>query len=375
MPESNDVLDRVAALAPDARSLADTEWPADDRRRLLANITGCAQPADGPASAAALPLTPYRSTSVRHHWARPIAAATATVTVTAGVLLAVRATDMGAGGAGVASAAKTPALARPFNPPSGLSTRVPGGRYYYHVDRVIDLDAQGKALPNGPDAELNRSWIDGDGNLVSVRAGSQYGCERFPRSALSPSFDEPTRAFFASLPTDVTGLTAYLRSHTTGSSSQDEAVFVAVGDSLLKYGGLASPRLRAAMLAVLSRTPGVHVFLGQLDYLRRSAIRVDFVDQRIRPGEIHSYYFNPTTFRFLEESTSRNGQASTYNHPTPGYRAPAPTSADDPEQLRRTLGVDVVIEEKMLQTLPAEATSCSGSLVQRTSTPIAPTPS
>lgn len=377
MPSSRDAVDPVAAVAPDVRSLTDAEWPADDRRWLVADITGRAHPADGAASAAArpLPLTSYRATPTRHRRALPVAAAMATLAATAGILFAVRSTGTGdpagAGGPGVASLGSAPALGTPFNPPGGLSTKVPNGRYYYHVDRQIDLDAQGKALPNGPEAMLDRSWIrtDGDGELISVRTGSQNGCERFPRAASTGSFDEPTRAFFASLPTDVTGLTAYLRSHTNGSSSQDEAVFVAVGDSLSMYGGLASPRLRAAMLAVLSRTPGVRVFLGQKDYLRRPAIRVDFVDQRIRPGEIQSYYFDPTNFRFLGASTSHNSQPTTYNHPTPGYSAAAPSSADDPEQLHRTGYVDVVVEERMLQTLPGEATSCGGSL-----TPANPTP-
>lgn len=379
MPESRDVLDRVAALAPDACSLTDAEWPADDRRRLLADITGRAHPADGPASAAALPLPlpPYRATRARHRWVLSVAAATATVTATAGIVLGVRGTgdSSDAGGPGVASGASAPALATPFNPPSGLSTHVPGGRYYYHVRRSIGLDAHGKALANDPLGGLDRSWIkaDGLGDTVSVRTGSETGCERIPRSP-NGSLTYPTRAFFASLPTDVTALTAYMRSHTDGSSSKDEAVFGEVGESLSLYGGLASPRLRAAMLAVLSRTPGVRVFLGQEDYLRRPAIRADFVNQRIRPGEIQSYYFDPTNFRFLQGSISHNSQPSTYNGPSPAYTAAAPSNADDPEQLRRTDGVDLVVEERMLQTLPAEAASCHGSLIVRHAPP-AVTPS
>lgn len=143
---------------------------------------------------------------------------------------------------------------------------------------------------------------------------------------------------------------------------------MAVGDSLPQYGGLASPRLRAAMLAVLSRTPGVHVFLGQKDYLGRPAIRADFVDQQIRPGEINSYYFDPTNFRFLEKSASRNSQSTAYAGPSPAYTAAAPSNADDPERLRHTVSVDVVVEERMMRTLPAEAKSCSGSVIERTPT-------
>ncbi len=392
MPLSRDVLDEIAAFAPDPRSLADAEWPADDRRWLLADITGHALAGDSAASAAErtlqLPLTPYTPTPARHRWTLPVAAAIATVAATAGIAAGVRGTghSSNAGGPGPTSRASASALSTPFKPPSGLSTKVPTGRFYYHVDRSIDLDAKGKEKPGT--AELNRTWIDGDGNTVSVRTGPQHGCQRFPRSI----FDHPTRAFFAAMPTDVTDLAAYLRSHAQGSSSRDEAVFVEVGDSLSMYGGLASPRLRAAMLAVLSRTPGVRVFLEQKDYLRRPAIRADFVNQLIRPGEIQSYYFDPTDFRFLQASRSHNSQPaatskgpsrapsgaddpeqsrgghknppSTYNSPSPAYTAAAPSSADDPEQLR-TDGVDVVIDERMVQKLPAEAASCHGSLVDR----------
>lgn len=384
MPTSHDVFDRVAALAPNARSLTDAEWPADDRRRLLADITGPTDPADVPASVVVLPLppTPYQAKPARHRWAPPVAAAIATLTATAGILLAVRGTgtgsSSGASGPGVASPGRAPALATPFTPPRGLSNKIPGGGpYYYHVNRVIALDAQGKALPNGPDTEFDRNWIrvDGDGDLISVRTGTQNGCERFPRLAVNDPLGYPTRALFASLPTDVTELTAYLRLHTDGASSRDEAVFWEIGDSLSLYGGLASPRLRAAMLAVLSRTPGVRVFLGQKDYLGRPAIRADFVDQRLRPSEVDSYYFDPTNFRFLEHRTSRNSQPTTYNGPSPAYTAAAPSNADDPRQLRRTLGVDVVVEERMVRTLPAEAMHCSGSLIERRSTPIPATPS
>ena len=130
------------------------------------------------------------------------------------------------------------------------------------------------------------------------------------------------------------------------------------------------------MLAVLSRTPGVRVFLRQHDYLQRPAIRADFVDQRIRPGEIHSYFFDPTSFRFLEESNSQNSQPSTYNRPTPGYTAAAPSTADDPTQLHRTGYVGVaVVEESLLPKLPGVATTCSGKLTVRTSTPTGPTAS
>lgn len=48
------------------------------------------------------------------------------------------------------------------------------------------------------------------------------------------------------------------------------------------------------------------------------------MNQRIRPGEIHSYYFGPVTFDMLEERDGSNGQPITQNAASPTYGAPAP---------------------------------------------------
>jgi hypothetical protein len=152
-------------------------------------------------------------------------------------------------------------------------------------------------------------------------------------------------------------LQSYLRNHVEGSSSHDEAVFVAVGDALRTAGGLASPKLRAAMLAVLSRTPGVILHLDAQDYLQRPAIRADFVDQQIRPGAVHAYYFDPSDFRFLEERFAPNGEPSTHTGPSPAYDAPAGPAAD-PDVFTGAAFIDVIRSAEVVDHLPTLPADC-----------------
>jgi hypothetical protein len=250
-------------------------------------------------------------------------------------------------------------------PPTGLSaTSIGKHRLSYRVDEQIDLDAHGKPIPHSRNAMINRNYIARNGDILSIRSGSQNGCFSFPALS-SASLTEPNEKFFASLPTVVETLAAYLWNHVSGSSSRYEAVFVAVGDMLRTADGLASPRLRGALVAVLSRTPGVTVHRGQRDQMGRPAIRLDFVDQRIRPGEIHSYYFDPTSFRFLEDREGRNSQPTHYTGPSPAYTAAPTGPVDDPAHLSGPAFVDVLIVEKTVTHLPRITHGCQPSGIPR----------
>ena len=111
------------------------------------------------------------------------------------------------------------------------------------------------------------------------------------------------------------------------------------------------------MLAVLSRTPGVFVHENTVDYLGRKAIRADFVDQQIRPGEIQSLYFDPVTFQFLEE---RDGSLGSPGHagPSPAYTAHA-ASTGTPVELTGRASLDVMQTEVTLDTLPPLPAGCT----------------
>jgi hypothetical protein len=221
------------------------------------------------------------------------------------------------------------AAGAPWNPPPTLSDRAPidSGKY-------SSLTIEG--------LRHNRA-----GKLIS--RGSTSGCLSVKNNGRTGNFETPTKAFFATLPTDVDALETYLRSHVSGSSSLDEAVFVAVGDALRWDTDLASPRLKAAMLAVLSRTGGVVLHEGVQDYLGRPAIRADFVNQAIRPGTVESLFFDPHTFAMLEQSTLSNGQPTRYSGPSPAYTSHAGPGVD-PDQLSGPGFVEVVSRDSIVNS-------------------------
>jgi hypothetical protein len=170
---------------------------------------------------------------------------------------------------------------------------------------------------------------------------------------------EPSRAFLAGLPTNVDQLADYLRGHVSGSTSRDEAVFVAVGDALRTGDLLATSQLRAALFGVLGTTSGVTVHPDEPDYLGRPATRVDFVDERNRPGEVQSLYFDPHTYQLLEERDAASGQSIPSNQPSPGYDDP-PAGTGTPGQLIGAAYVDVMVEERVVGSIPFDPSDCTG---------------
>jgi len=332
-----DVLDRVRRFAPTPVSLS--EWAPADDAQLLTRIVR-----DASADADVIPLHFVPATMARSsRWARmlPVAASAAVLATAAGVLIA-----MLPGGADDSPGGR---LAGPvFDPPAGLSAQPDVGahQFAYQVREQISLDSNGRPEPTSDFAMTMRDYVAPDGRIISRRTGQQKGCFTFA-GRNHGTLDEPTRAFFLSLPTDVAALNRYLRSHVGGSSSHDEAVFVVVGDLLRDYDALASPKLRAAMVAVLSRTPGVTLHEGDRDFLGRAAVRADFVDQRIRPNEVQSLYFDATTFRYLEERSGTNGEPSRYAGPSPAYNGHGQTGVD-PEQLSYPASIALVRSETVV---------------------------
>ncbi|MFN2563072.1 MAG: hypothetical protein ABR571_17490 [Jatrophihabitans sp.] len=353
--DSSSVLDLVASYAPNEKTIS-AEWSSAAMRDTLASIVGnggSALRAEDAGPVHDIPLHFLPTASRRRRPARflPVAAAVAIIALITGIVAAVAGTShrKGAVAGGTVGA--------PFDPPAGLSTATPNADQYYHqVDEQLELDAAGKVKPDAQDAMVNRNYVSATGEITSIRTGSQNVCYRFGVTTGS-SWEQPTRAFFAALPTDVDALQTYLRNHVEGSSSHDEAVFVAVGDALRTAGGLASAKLRAAMLAVLSRTPGVVLHLNAQDYLDRPAIRADFVDQQIRPGEVHAYYFDPTDFRFLEERFAHNGEPSTHTGPSPAYEATT-GPGDDPDVFTGAAFVDVIRSVEVVDHLPTLPSDC-----------------
>jgi hypothetical protein len=237
-------------------------------------------------------------------------------------------------------------------PSAGPSSSTRTVDYLFRVVQQIAINADGQVIPNDRFAMTMRDYVSPTGAVVSFRTGQQRGCFRFPGPS-RVSLARPTQQFLATLPTEVDALGRYIRAHARGSSTRDEAVFEDVADALRQMGWFATTRLRAAMVAVLGRTPGVSVHENTQDALGRPAVRVDFVDQRIRPGHVHALYLEPGTFTFLEDRDSANGAPTHYSGPSPAYGAPAPGSGVDPERLPEPSYVTIVMNETLTGTLTA----------------------
>lgn len=233
--------------------------------------------------------------------------------------------------------------------------RVGAHQFAYRESRQIQVGADGKATGSGPDDMVLRDWVAPDGTDESVRSGSQNGCETF--GAGGGDFD--TQPKLDALPTDPDALKTYLRAHVQGSSSHDEAVFVAVGDMLRTNDLLATTQLRAALVDVLAETAGVDRHDGSTDYLGRAAIRLDFVDQAIRPDEVQSLYFDPSTYQLLEERDGSDGQPSSYGGPSPSYDHSA-AQANTPDELTGPAFLGVMYEEKVVDSISADPSTCHG---------------
>jgi hypothetical protein len=146
-----------------------------------------------------------------------------------------------------------------------------------------------------------------------------------------------------------------------GSSSQDEALFVAAGDMLRQADLLAPSQLRAALVTVLSGISGMTVHTGVTDARGRPVVRVDWVNQALRPGDLSALYFDASTYQLLEERDGASGGPSSYNGPSPAYTAhesdPAPTA----EQLPNPANVEVVTAESVADSVPSDVLDCAAA--------------
>jgi hypothetical protein len=226
--------------------------------------------------------------------------------------------------------------------------------YVHEVDAVYrvrdDGSRIGAAIHPGVYAAAN-------GDVVELDSGPGGSCTVFKHSG-DPSPTEPTAAYLAALPTDPNQLADYLLNHVHGSTSKDEAVFVAVDDMLRNFDGFASPRLKAAMVDVLSRSHLVTVHSGVDDDFGRPAIRVDFMDQARRPGELTSLYFDPTSFQLLERRDGSNGRPGPEPGPSFPYSATPTNPGSTTDVLSGPANIELVTTE-VVRHMPYDANGCT----------------
>jgi len=291
MTPDTDTLALLAAYRPSVEQL-EQDWPTARRAMIRADIQAISrQPS--------ISISPLgRPRSLRKRWAAAgglIGAAAATLLIVQVVL-----PSDSPGGSSSAAAATLERLAIAVQ--SAPSDLVKPGQYRYLVDkRTAGSTQQSWTSYTGQTWRHDRYY---DGTMVYYRSPERGN-----------DLNNPSPHFLASLPTEPAELQSYLRSHLSGSTSLDEAVFVWVGDTLRL--GYAPPDLRAAAIRVLERTPHINV-QSTRDAIGRSTMQVTFTDEQNRPGESQSLFFDPSTSELLQEQETFSGETSTTTYTDSG---------------------------------------------------------
>lgn len=335
-PDRPDPLDQLRALRPGPATL-DTEWPRTERDELRAEL-GADHPTRPPRFVA-------RSRRPLRRIAVPVAAA-AVAALMAGTLIAVM-RDRGA-----ADNTGLPPAGEPFTAAAIVATPAVGARQYAFRETTAYTVHNGTLRATG----TIQDWVAPNGTTWSYRTepgSTSRDCYQFVHEG-DANFQNPTKAWIDSLPTESSALQQYVRSHVSGSTSREEATFVAVSDLLGAADLLASSRLRSAFVEVLSRTAGVAVHRDVRDSRGHAAVRADFVDPRNRPGELESLYFDPRTFQLVER-TSRATTPTAYS--SQSYTV-APPSATTSDHLPPAVGTTLVTAERVVDKLPTKVAGC-----------------
>jgi hypothetical protein len=267
-------------------------WPADERANILDEVLA-ADP------------TPHRTdlrlTVTRPHRRRRAITLAAAAGLAAAACIAVPAV-LPAGSPGAADQA---AAVRALHHLAHVAAVGPsdhlGPNQYVHL---VDVEHQ-NALAGQPAVDSRfEYWIRADG-LTWQRRNENLGVSPVREQVwLLPRGPQlidglPTPQFLDGLPTDPASLESYLRSHSVGSTSSDERVFVAVNDIVRR--GLAKPNLRSAAIEVLAQLGHVRLGDDTRDSLGRPVQEFEFVDPNGRPGEIQAIMFDTRTAQITEE--------------------------------------------------------------------------
>jgi hypothetical protein len=171
--------------------------------------------------------------------------------IAAGVVVVPVIGDRGRVGLSIAAAETLHQLAAEAgNQPTDLA-RI-GQFRYVKIAETHTMETSDGTAASAP--SYSEEWIAADGTVWSRKTGPSGQVDR-ARFAPETGSGQGTysRAYLAGLPADPEQLYKRLRKDATGSSSEDEAVFVAVGDMLRTQ--VAAPVLRAAAINALGFLP------------------------------------------------------------------------------------------------------------------------
>lgn len=297
------VMDRLSALRPDPH------WADADAGALIEQVLATGRAVDRDVRRTDLRLIGAQPHRRRIVVATGVLAAAAAAAV---VIPSVLPADA-PGGASPAAAAALHRLARMA---AHSSLDEAGPTQFRHT---VESSIQSGVLGEGPDKVTGKptvlrgtltgrleSWTSADGQVwrrdVDTDADGRTHIDTYLFAAGDDQTSYPSPHYLASLPTTPGALESYLRSHVSGSMSNDEAVFVAIGDML--RGGFAPPALRSAAIEVLAGLD--HVSLGNAthDERNRPAQEFDYIDTSKRPGEVDGLFFDPTGAQIVQETNT-----------------------------------------------------------------------
>jgi transposase len=334
---SSDMLDRLACYRPTNETIS-SEWPAAERAALRNAILN---------EAAQRPMR-FRPRRPRGLMVlAPVAASAAVLAIVGAIVLvhAITGPDRLTGG-------------DPTHFTQVALSNDPGAEPHDYVHEITEAFQVGNDGTRVGALDRSEVYVAGNGDVIELSSSPPGACTIFKHSG-DPNPNNATAGYLAGLPTDPDKLASYLLDHVQGSSSKDEAVFVAVGDMLRHFDGFASPRLRAALVDVLSRSHLITVHRGVRDYQNRPAVRVDFMDQARRPGQLASLYFDATTFQLVESRYGSNGQPGPGPGPSFPYTATPANPASTSPSLTGPANIALVTTEEVVHRLPDDATGCT----------------
>lgn len=306
--EIGDVMDQLSRFRPEAESL-ERRWPLAQRAELAEGIRS------GQFGAQARLRYRPAPRRFRSRCGRLVAVSTLVAAATTTVVALPTVLPQGTpGGASPAAAAALERLARVAADTPADTARP--GQFVHTVVRnhQVGVFLDGPPYPGTRDLnDRYESWAGSDGQVwrldatvAKARDGKVVGAGKdalfFPASMGEKDYD-------ASLPTAAGDLETYLRAHVHGSSSTDEAVFVALGDILRST--TAPATLRSAALTVLARTDHVSLGAATTDSQGRRVQEFAFADDSIRAGVVQRFYIDPRTAQLLEERTIQSKLVNT----------------------------------------------------------------
>ncbi|HZC70954.1 MAG TPA: CU044_5270 family protein [Jatrophihabitans sp.] len=183
-----------------------------------------------------------------------------------------------------------------------------GPHQYLHV---VEVDHQNALAGGAADNSRFEEWIRADGLTYQLRTETTPTDPAHVEVWLLPAGPQTIDGMTApvyldQLPTDPGALETYVRTHTVGSTSSDERVYVAVADIVRR--NLAGPKLRSAAIDILARLG--HVRLGDQtqDSLGNPVQAFEFVDPEGRPDDVRVVMFDRRTAQITEEQEYFHGK-------------------------------------------------------------------